>query len=77
MPIMGAVLDGFVIIGIALPVLPLYVHSGLGFDTFVLLRLGESLRHAAAPEFAQLRCHFLISAAAAGCAVRTCAASGS
>ncbi|MEM5310166.1 arabinose transporter [Paraburkholderia sp. JHI869] len=36
MPIMAAVLVGFVIIGIALPVLPLHVHNDLGFDTFVV-----------------------------------------
>jgi MFS family permease len=36
MPIMAAVLVGFVIIGIALPVLPLHVHEDLGFDTFVV-----------------------------------------
>jgi MFS family permease len=36
MPIMAAVLVGFVIIGIALPVLPLHVHDDLGFDTFVV-----------------------------------------
>ena len=33
---MGAVLTGFLIIGIALPVLPLYVHQRLGFGTFVV-----------------------------------------
>ncbi|MPW22966.1 MFS transporter [Paraburkholderia sp. CNPSo 3157] len=36
MPIMAAVLVGFVIIGVALPVLPLHVHDDLGFDTFVV-----------------------------------------
>ncbi|WP_254706816.1 MFS transporter [Ralstonia pseudosolanacearum] len=35
-PIMAAVLVGFMIIGIALPVLPLHVHENLGFDTFVV-----------------------------------------
>jgi MFS family permease len=36
MPIMVAVLVGFVIIGVALPVLPLYVHNDLGFDTVIV-----------------------------------------
>jgi MFS family permease len=36
MPIMGAVFAGFLVIGFALPVLPLYVHRGLGFGTFVV-----------------------------------------
>lgn len=36
MPIMAAVLVGFVIIGVALPVLPLHAHNDLGFDTFVV-----------------------------------------
>ena len=36
LPVMGAVLTGFLIIGIALPVLPLYVHQRLGFGTFVV-----------------------------------------
>lgn len=36
MPIMAAVLVGFVIIGVALPVLPLHVHDDLGFNTFVV-----------------------------------------
>ncbi|MGF6466138.1 MFS transporter [Paraburkholderia youngii] len=36
MPIMAAILVGFLIIGIALPVLPLHVHNDLGFDTFVV-----------------------------------------
>ncbi|WP_244108474.1 arabinose transporter [Burkholderia anthina] len=35
-PVIAAVLVGFVIIGIALPVLPLHVHDDLGFDTFVV-----------------------------------------
>ncbi|MGF6976212.1 hypothetical protein QFZ94_004662 [Paraburkholderia sp. JPY465] len=43
MPIMGAVLVGFVIIGVALPVLPLHVHDDLGFDTF--LSLGSLQAH--------------------------------
>src|SRR6266513_1702674 len=35
-PIMAVVLAAFLIIGLALPVLPLYVHQGLGFGTFVV-----------------------------------------
>lgn len=36
LPIMAAVLIGFVVIGIALPVLPLHVNGDLGFGTFVV-----------------------------------------
>jgi MFS family permease len=36
MPIMAAVLAGFLIIGLALPVLPLHVENDLGFGTFVV-----------------------------------------
>ena len=36
LPIMGAVLLAFLIIGVALPVLPLHVHHGLGLSTFVV-----------------------------------------
>lgn len=36
MPIMVAVFVAFLVIGIALPVLPLHVHSGLGFGTFLV-----------------------------------------
>lgn len=36
LPIMAAVLAGFVVIGAALPVLPLYVNQDLGFGTFVV-----------------------------------------
>ncbi len=36
LPIMVAVLAGFVIIGLALPVLPLHVHDDLGYGTFVV-----------------------------------------
>src|SRR3954462_9067658 len=36
MPVMAAVLAGFLIIGIALPVLPLHVSHDLGFGTFVV-----------------------------------------
>jgi len=35
-PIMGAVFAGFLVIGFALPVLPLHVHHALGFGTFVV-----------------------------------------
>jgi MFS family permease len=35
-PIMAVVLFGFLIIGLALPVLPLHVHQGLGLSTFVV-----------------------------------------
>jgi MFS family permease len=36
LPIMAAVLAGFVVIGAALPVLPLHVNQDLGFGTFVV-----------------------------------------
>ncbi|WP_027548181.1 arabinose transporter [Bradyrhizobium sp. WSM2254] len=36
LPIMGAVFVGFLVIGVAMPVLPLYVDDGLGFGTFVV-----------------------------------------
>lgn len=36
LPIMGVVLVAFLVIGIALPVLPLHVHNGLGLGTFVV-----------------------------------------
>src|SRR5438552_6061764 len=36
LPIMGLVFIAFLIIGLALPVLPLHVHQGLGFGTFVV-----------------------------------------
>ena len=35
LPIMGVVLVAFLVIGLALPVLPLHVHHGLGLSTFV------------------------------------------
>src|SRR6516165_4259144 len=35
-PIMAVVLIAFLIIGLALPVLPLHVHQGLGFGTFIV-----------------------------------------
>jgi MFS family permease len=36
LPIMAAVLTGFLVIGIALPVLPIHVNRDLGFGTFVV-----------------------------------------
>src|SRR5882672_6149829 len=36
LPLMVAVLVVFLITGLAIPVLPLYVHQGLGFGTFVV-----------------------------------------
>src|SRR5882724_1115038 len=36
LPIMGVVFVAFLVIGVALPVLPLHVHDGLGFGTFVV-----------------------------------------
>src|SRR6476659_5369306 len=36
LPIMAVVFIGFLIIGMALPVLPLHVHQGLGLSTFVV-----------------------------------------
>jgi len=36
LPIMAAVLIAFVVIGMALPVLPLHVHKGLGLNTFLV-----------------------------------------
>jgi MFS family permease len=35
-PIMGVVFVAFLVIGVAMPVLPLHVHHGLGFGTFVV-----------------------------------------
>src|SRR5205809_7755191 len=35
-PIMGVVLVAFLVIGLALPVLPLHVHLALGLSTFVV-----------------------------------------
>lgn len=35
-PIMAAVFAAFLVIGIAMPVLPLHVHHGLGFGTFLV-----------------------------------------
>src|SRR3954452_24930293 len=36
LPIMGSVFVAFLVIGVAMPVLPLHVHDGLGFDTVVV-----------------------------------------
>jgi MFS family permease len=36
LPIMGVVLVAFLVIGLAMPVLPLHVHNGLGLRTFVV-----------------------------------------
>jgi MFS family permease len=36
LPIMGVVFVAFLVIGLAMPVLPIHVHSGLGFGTFVV-----------------------------------------
>jgi MFS family permease len=36
LPIMGVVFVAFLVIGVAMPVLPLHVHSGLGFGAFVV-----------------------------------------
>src|SRR5689334_7928123 len=36
LPIMGIVFVGFLVIGLALPVLPLHVHDRLGLGTFVV-----------------------------------------
>src|SRR3954466_13682543 len=35
-PIMSAVFTAFLVIGIAIPVLPLHVHQGLGQSTFLV-----------------------------------------
>ncbi len=36
LPIMGVVFAAFLVIGVAMPVLPLHVHDGLGLGTFVV-----------------------------------------
>jgi MFS family permease len=36
LPIMGVVFVGFLVIGVAMPVLPLHVHDGLGLGTFMV-----------------------------------------
>ena len=35
-PVIGAVFVAFLVIGMALPVLPLHVHQGLGFGAFLV-----------------------------------------
>jgi hypothetical protein len=36
LPLMAAVFVAYLVIGIAMPVLPLHVHQGLGLGTFVV-----------------------------------------
>src|SRR6266550_4546094 len=36
LPVMAVVLVGFLIIGMAMPVLPLHVHQALGLSTFIV-----------------------------------------
>ena len=36
LPIMGSVFISFLIVGVAMPVLPLHVHQGLGLGTFIV-----------------------------------------
>jgi len=36
LPIMAAIFDVYIVMGMAMPVLPLYVHQGLGFGPFVV-----------------------------------------
>lgn len=36
LPIMGVVFVAFLVIGIAMPILPLHVHNGLGLGTFAV-----------------------------------------
>ena len=36
LPVMGVVFIAFLVIGLAMPVLPLHVHQGLGLGTFVI-----------------------------------------
>src|SRR3954469_12013929 len=36
LPIMGVVVVAYLVTGIAMPVLPIYVHQGLGLGTFVV-----------------------------------------
>ncbi|MCC8968416.1 hypothetical protein H8A95_40555 [Bradyrhizobium sp. Pear76] len=35
-PIVAVIFSGFLVIGLAMPALPLHVHQGLGFDTLVI-----------------------------------------
>ena len=44
MPIMGIVFVAFLVIGLALPVLPLHVHQGLGFGSAARDRSSGSRR---------------------------------
>src|SRR5436305_11435772 len=41
-PIMGMVLIAFHVVGLAMPVLPLHVHEGLGLSTFVVVLVAGS-----------------------------------
>jgi MFS family permease len=36
LPILGVIFTGYLVIGVAMPVLPLHVHQGLGFGVFVV-----------------------------------------
>jgi hypothetical protein len=36
LPLAAAVFVGFLVVGVAIPVLPLHVHHGLGMSTFVV-----------------------------------------
>src|SRR5918911_3661557 len=36
LPIMAAIFGVYIVMGVAMPVLPLYVHQGLGFGPFVV-----------------------------------------
>jgi MFS family permease len=49
LPIMGAVFVAFLVIGVALPVLPLHVHQGLGLGTFLVGLVAGSQFAAAIP----------------------------
>src|SRR3989442_12973297 len=42
LPVMGVVFIAFLIIGLAMPVLPLHVHQGLGLSTFIVGLVGGS-----------------------------------
>src|SRR5205814_10675748 len=42
LPIMGVVFVAFLVIGVAMPVLALHVHNGLGFGTIVVGRVAGS-----------------------------------
>src|SRR6267378_1403603 len=45
-PITGVVFIAFLIIGMAMPVLPLHVHQGLGLGTFIVGLIAASTGHA-------------------------------